>query len=121
WSRGYEGGGPHVDLLRRLAHWLMKEPDLEEEALRAAARGDQITIERQTMAETTTPVTLVSPSGESQTLTLAAVEPGLWRTTVSASEVGLYRVEQDEKRPFAHVGSTNPQELIAARSTAEKL
>ncbi len=33
WARGYEGGGPHSDLLRRLSHWLMKEPDLEEERL----------------------------------------------------------------------------------------
>ncbi len=121
WARGYEGGGPQVDLLRRLAHWLMKEPELEEEALRASARGDQITIERQTMGDTVTPVTLVSPSGAMQTLTLAAVEPGLWRTTVTADEVGLYRAEEDDKRAFAHVGATNPQEFIDARSTAEKL
>ena len=26
WARGYEGGGPHLDLLRRLSHWLMKQP-----------------------------------------------------------------------------------------------
>src|SRR5690606_14328598 len=51
WARGYEGGGPHVDLLRKLAHWLMKEPDLEEEALRATARGATLEIERQTMQE----------------------------------------------------------------------
>ncbi|MBO6930716.1 MAG: hypothetical protein JJ856_14170, partial [Roseibium sp.] len=24
WARGFEGGGPHVPLLRRLAHWLMQ-------------------------------------------------------------------------------------------------
>ena len=23
WARGYEGGGPHLDLLRNLSHWLM--------------------------------------------------------------------------------------------------
>src|SRR5262245_28759611 len=33
WARGFEGGGPQTELLRRLAHWLMKEPDLEEENL----------------------------------------------------------------------------------------
>ena len=49
WARGYEGGGPHVDLLRRLAHWLMKEPDLEEEALSARAGRNEITIERRTV------------------------------------------------------------------------
>ena len=42
WARGFEGGGPHVDLMRRLAHWLMKEPDLEEEALRASAHGHDV-------------------------------------------------------------------------------
>ena len=30
WARGFEGGGPHVSLYRRMAHWLMKEPELEE-------------------------------------------------------------------------------------------
>ncbi len=39
WARGFEGGGPHVSLYRRIAHWLMKEPELEEEALRARAQG----------------------------------------------------------------------------------
>ena len=117
WSRGYEGGGPHVDLLRRLAHWLMKEPDLEEEALRARAGAGALTVERQTMADKVTPVTVTSPSGKTETVTLQAAEPGLWRATVPASEIGLYRVEEDDKRAFAHVGAANPREFIDARST----
>jgi hypothetical protein len=121
WARGYEGGGPHVDLLRRLAHWLMKEPDLEEEALRAKARGGELTVERQTMADTTTPVTITKPSGATETLTLAATEPGLWRATMKADEIGLYRVEQGDKRAFANVGPVNPREFIDVRSTADKL
>jgi hypothetical protein len=121
WARGFEGGGPHVDLLRRLAHWLMQEPDLEEEALRASARAGDLVIEQQTMADTSQPVTVRSPSGTTETATLQAVEPGLWRTTVPAREIGLYRVEQGDKRAFAHVGAANPREFIDARSTAEKL
>ena len=39
WARGFEGGGPHVALYRRIAHWLMKEPELEEERLTAGGRG----------------------------------------------------------------------------------
>ena len=58
WARGYEGGGPHLDLLRRLSHWLMKQPDLEEEALRLIVRGRDITVQRQTMADTVGQVTL---------------------------------------------------------------
>jgi hypothetical protein len=122
WARGFEGGGPHVDLLRRLAHWLMKEPDLEEEALRATARpGGGLMIEQQTMADTSGPVTVRKPSGAVQTVTLSKAEPGLWRATIAADEIGLYRVEQGDKKAFAHVGAANPREFIDARSTAELL
>jgi hypothetical protein len=121
WARGYEGGGPHVDLLRRLAHWLMQEPELEEEALHAKASGDELTVERQTMADRTDPVTVKSPSGKVTTLTLAAAEPGLWRATLKADEIGLWRVEQGDKRAFAHVGSANPREFLDARSTPDLL
>jgi hypothetical protein len=117
WARGFEGGGPHVDLLRRLAHWLMKEPDLEEEALRASARGGNLVVEQQTMADTSQPVTVRKPSGATQSVTLAPVEPGLWRASVPVDEIGLYRVEQGDKRAFAHVGAANPREFIDARST----
>ena len=41
WARGFEGGGPQAELLRRLAHWLMKEPELEEESLSASVGGRQ--------------------------------------------------------------------------------
>ena len=59
WARGYEGGGPHSDLLRRLSHWLMKEPDLEEERLIASARGLHLTLERRSMEEKVPPVDAV--------------------------------------------------------------
>jgi hypothetical protein len=121
WARGFEGGGPHVDLLRRLAHWLMQEPDLEEEALRATARGDQLTVERQTMADTVDPVTVRAPSGATATIALAAAGPGLWRATVPAKEIGLYRIEEGDRKAFANVGTANPREFIDARSTPDKL
>ncbi len=121
WARGYEGGGPHVDLLRRLAHWLMKEPDLEEEALRAKARAGALTIERQTMTDATGPVTVRKPSGAVETVTLDAAEPGLWRATVPADEIGLYRLDQGDKHAFANVGAANPREFADAISTPDKL
>ena len=76
WARGYEGGGPHLDLLRRLSHWLMKQPELEEEALRLIVQGHDITVQRQTMADSVNEVTLTSPSGATRTLTLQPAEPG---------------------------------------------
>src|SRR5205085_2355011 len=76
WARGYEGGGPHLDLLRRMSHWLMKQPDLDEEALRLQVQGKDLQVIRQTMADSVSPVTVTSPSGATRELTLNSSEPG---------------------------------------------
>src|ERR1700716_4140157 len=91
WGRGYEGGGPHLDLLRRMSHWLMKQPDLEEEALRLQIQGHDLVVLRQTMADSVAPVTVTSPAGATRELTLSASEPGTWRSTIPASELGLWQ------------------------------
>ncbi len=96
WARGFEGGGPHLALLRRLAHWLMKEPELEEEALRATADGEELTIERQSLKDQIPPVEIFAPSGKKTIVKLAPAEPGLSRAQVKVSELGLYRVTDGE-------------------------
>src|SRR5213078_771416 len=88
WARGYEGGGPHLDLLRRMSHWLMKQPDLDEEALRLQVQGHDLVILRQTMADSVAAVSLTSPTGAARELALSAGEPGTWRSTIPANELG---------------------------------
>jgi hypothetical protein len=119
WARGFEGGGPHIDLLRRLSHWLMKEPDLEEEALRLSVRGHDLTVQRQTMADTVDPVTLTMPSGKTQALTLSQAEPGVWRSTVEAKEFGLWHASDGKLTALANVGPANPREFDEVTSTTE--
>jgi hypothetical protein len=121
WARNYEGGGPHVDLLRRLSHWLMRQPDLEEEALRILARGRDLTVERQTMADSVDQVTLTSPTGKARTLTLTQTEPGLWRSTIDANEFGLWRATDGKLSALANVGPANPREFSEVTSTADVL
>jgi hypothetical protein len=121
WARGYEGGGPHLDLLRRLSHWLMKQPDLEEEALRLTARGRDLTVQRQTMEESVAPVTLTSPTGQTRTLTLNAAEPGVWRSSIEANELGLWRATDGKLNALANVGPANPREFAEVTSTTEVL
>jgi hypothetical protein len=121
WARGYEGGGPHLDLLRRLSHWLMKQPDLEEEALRLIVQGREITVQRQTMTDTVNEVTLTSPTGVSRTLKIAPVEPGLWRSTVNANELGLWRATDGKLMALANVGPANPREFSEVTSTTDVL
>jgi hypothetical protein len=121
WARGYDGGGPYLDLLRRLAHWLMKEPDLEEEALRASVHGHELAIERQSLKDAVPPVTVTTPSGAQQQVTLNASEPGLWRASMDVKELGLYRLSDGEQSVLANAGPENPREFQEVVSTPEKL
>jgi hypothetical protein len=121
WARGFEGGGPHLDLLRRLSHWLMKQPDLEEEALRVAARGRELLIDRQTMAETVDPVIVTTPSGETRSVTLRQAEPGLWRGATPANELGLWRASDGKLTTLVNVGPVNPREFAQVTSSVDVL
>jgi hypothetical protein len=121
WARGFEGGGPHLDLLRRLSHWLMKEPDLEEEALRLTVRGHELLVRRQTMADDVALVTVTTPSGVSSTLRLAAAEPGVWSTSVTANELGLWRATDGKLNALVNIGPANPREFAEVTSTTEVL
>jgi hypothetical protein len=119
WARGFQGGGPHLDLLRRLSHWLMKEPELEEEALRLSVSGHQLLVRRQTMAETVSDVTLTSPSGKTQTLKLNATEPGAWQASVTANELGLWRATDGKLNALINIGPLNPREFTEVTSTPD--
>jgi len=121
WARGYEGGGPHLDLLRRMSHWLMKQPDLDEEALRLQVQGKDLVVLRQTMADSVTPVTVTSPSGATRELTLSSSEPGTWRTTIPANELGLWQATDGTLKALINVGPTNPKEFSEVTSTIEML
>jgi hypothetical protein len=121
WARGFEGGGPQAELLRRLAHWLMKEPELEAEALDASVTGNSIRITRRTMAPQTPPVTLTMPSGKTQSLTLAHAEPGVWQADAKADELGLYRATDGILSTVTAAGPLNPKEVADMRATDEVL
>jgi hypothetical protein len=121
WARGFEGGGPHLDLLRRLSHWLMKEPDLEEEALRLVVRGHELLVRRQTMADEVSLVTLTSPSGATSTLKLVPREPGAWETSVTAKELGLWRATDGKLNALVNIGPANPREFAEVTSTTSVL
>jgi hypothetical protein len=121
WSRGYEGGGPQLELLRRLAHWTMKEPELEEEALTAVAEGQSMTITRRTLAETVGPVEVTGPDGATVSLTLEEVTPGRFTGTWDAPEIGLYRLAEGETEAVIALGPSAPREFEETIATGEKV
>ena len=121
WARGYEGGGPHLDLLRRLSHWLMKQPDLEEEALRLSVRGKDIEVRRQSMEDEVAQVTMTTPTGQRRTLTLDKSEPGVWKAVTNANELGLWRATDGKLTALVNVGPANPREYAEVTSSTNVL
>jgi hypothetical protein len=121
WARGFQDGGPHLDLLRRLGHWLMKEPDLEEEALRAFPRGRDIEVERQTMSERADPAVLRLPSGREVAVPLSQMRPGVFAGTAPSGEQGLHRVDQGGLTTFVGIGPANPREMADVFSDTARL
>lgn len=121
WARGYDGGGPHNELMRRLVHWLMKEPELEEERLVARVEGGQLVIERRSLATESTTVRITAPDGSTQTLRLSPGDDGIARSEVAAPMIGLYRVEDDHRAALAASGPANPAEFTDLRATPEHL
>ncbi|MEJ6404505.1 hypothetical protein [Yoonia sp. 2307UL14-13] len=121
WDRGYEGGGPQLELLRRLAHWMMKEPELEEEALWAEPVGQTMQIIRRTLDLETGDVTVTHPDGTETVLTLQEVSPGRFETTWEAPEIGLYRLDDGEETSVIALGPAAPREFEETIASGELL
>ncbi|WP_170479625.1 hypothetical protein [Ruegeria arenilitoris] len=121
WSRGFEGGGPQLELLRRLAHWMMKEPELEEEALWAEANGQSMRIIRQTLSEEVGAVTVTRPNGETLEIELEEVSPGRFEALYFGPEIGLYRLQEGDQSAVIGLGPAAPKEFERTIATDEVL
>jgi len=119
WDRGYEGGGPQAELLRRLAHWLMQEPELEEEALTASALGQEITVTRRTLEGPPEPATVTAPDGTESVLDLAEEAPGRFVGRMTGAEQGLYRLTEGDRTAVIGLGPAAPREFEQTIATDE--
>ena len=111
WARGYEGGGPQLELLRRLAHWMMKEPELEEEMLSATAQGQQMHILRRSLSEGDRAVEITGPDGEALSLPMRETSPGRFEATYDAPQIGLYRLREGDQEAVIALGPSAPKEF----------
>jgi hypothetical protein len=121
WTRGFEGGGPQSELLRRVVYWLMKEPDLEENDLRAVVEGNRLVVTRQSLEANDAPVQVTGPDGKPQSLSLTPESGGRSTGSLPVSESGLYRVSDGTRTALAAAGALNPIELGDVRTTDEKV
>lgn len=121
WGRGFEGGGPQLELLRRLAHWMMKEPELEEEALVASAEGARLTVTRRTIGAAPGDVTITGPDGAETALPLQEKAPGRWSAEWPTPGMGVYRLAQGEQKAVIAVGPSAPREFEETIASGDRL
>ncbi len=117
WSRGFEGGGPQAEMLRRTAHWLMREPDLEEDDLRATAQGATLEIQRRSLEGDFAPVQVTAPDGTVRTVDLTETLPGRATAQIDVDRPGLYRLSDGARETLVAVGALNPIELADVATT----
>ena len=122
WSRGHDGGGPQAELLRRTAHWLMKEPELEESALLVRLDKGRLLVERRGLEDQPPEqVTVTDPAGAKLSLRLVPTRPGHAEGQMPAVLPGVWQVSDGKTSAFAAGESPNPLEFADLRSTATVL
>lgn len=122
WGRGFEGGGPQLELLRRLAHWMLKEPELEEETLAATAGTGELVVTRRTILDAAPgPLTLTGPDGTAQGLAMTELSAGRLEARLPLPEAGLYRLAQDDLSTLIAVGTAAAKEYEETIATASVL
>ena len=121
WARGFEGGGPQRELLRRLAHWLMKEPDLEENDLRADLQAGQLVITRRTLEQRSFTATVTGPDGTVTAVPLEPAEDGTYRGSMPVEQAGVYRIDDGDIVTITAIGDLNPVEFSDVAATEDKV
>lgn len=121
WAREHDGGGPQAELLRRLAHWLMKEPALDENRLTASMAGGMLDVDQRQLLPGPPPVvSITDPNGTTRQLPMQPDGPGHATLAVPAAAPGLWRVSDGERTAYAASDMADPPEWADLRATATK-
>ncbi len=121
WARGYDGGGPFADLIRRSVHWLMKEPELDERQLQLLAEGDTVRANLRTLADRAAPLIIETPNGSFLEPDWRVEGPGSYSAEVPVDQLGLYRAQSGGLEAVALNGPANPREFSALEATGDLL
>lgn len=117
WDRGFEGGGPQAEMLRRVSHWLMKEPELEEEYLLARIRNRRLEVLRRSLKPVNRPARVTAPDGGALRVPLKDRGDGTATGSVPVELPGLYRIADGGLNAMVAIGSLNPREMSDIRTT----
>ena len=95
----------------------MKEPELEEEDLRAVADGSQLRISRRSLEAGDREITVTTPAGDEIAVTLTDDGHGIASAGLAVDQPGLYRLRDGQRTAVAAVGNLNPLEYADLRAS----
>ncbi len=122
WSRGHDGGGPQQEVLRRVAHWLMRETELEEEDLTARIEAGRLTVTRRSLEDAPPPeITVTAPDGTITRATPEVTGGGRAELTLPAALAGVWQANDGRRTAFAAAAAANPLEIADLRADPERL
>ncbi len=121
WASGHDGGGPFAELIRRMVHWMMKEPELEERRLSMMADGGKVAMELRTLLDSAPPLEVETPEGDILRPRWANKGPGLFVAEAPIDQLGIYRARSGGLEAIALNGPANPKEYEDLTSTEDVL
>ena len=121
WARSHDAGGPQAELLRRVAHWLMKEPALDENRLTATMNDGTLTIDQRRLLPGAPPgVAMTDPDGHIRHWPMTAAGSGHATLSMPAAEPGLWQANDGSRTAYAASDMADPPEWADLRATATK-
>ncbi len=117
WSRSIDNKGPQSKLLRRTIHWLLKEPELQENNIITKVKNGKIEIFKNTLIKGDVSAKVVKPDGKIQNIVIKDNMNGQLSAVINANISGKYKIIIGEKIKTLFVGNTNYEETNDVRSS----
>jgi uncharacterized membrane protein len=122
WTKAAPHAGPALPLLRRIVHFLLREPALEPESLTAAISRGQLTIHLQTLNPIPpASAAVTTPDGTTTQRPWHQASPGQFIAQMPAAAPGLYRVTAGPFTAYAASAAANAAEYQDLAATAHIL
>lgn len=117
WTKSGVNKGPQADLLRRLVHWLMKEPELEENELSAKIDNDTILITKNSLNLDKKPIISTSPDNIKEEIVLEDIGRGKQIGKILSPKEGTWKFSSGNSQISLIVGNSNSSEYLDVRAT----
>ena len=117
WTKPGSNKGPQADLLRRLVHWLMKEPELEENELSARIDNNTILITKNSLILDNKPIISISPDNTKKEIILEDIGKGKQIGKILSPQEGTWKFSSGNSKITLIVGNSNASEYLDVRTT----